>query len=171
MTGTQTAATVDLGADTRLALRRMAKSVAVISCRHEGQRFAMAATAVSELSMDPPSMLIAVNRSASMHRPLTAGAPFAINILASSQAEISRRCGGGLRGEERFQLGTWADTPEGVPILADAQANIICRQDGALPYGTHVVYVGRVTEVQLHGDIDPLIYLDGRYTAAVRTAS
>ena len=45
----------------RDALRRLAKAVVVITVRHDGQRYAMAATAVSELSMDPPSLLICVN--------------------------------------------------------------------------------------------------------------
>ena len=58
----------------REGLRRLAKAVVVITCQHGGERFAMTATAVSELSMDPPSLLICVNRSASLHAPLSAKA-------------------------------------------------------------------------------------------------
>src|SRR3546814_5575299 len=50
--------TEELAAQAKLALRRMAKSVTVITCRHEGVRYAMAATAADALSMDPPSMIV-----------------------------------------------------------------------------------------------------------------
>ena len=91
--------------DLRQALRRLAKAVVVITAWHEGSRYAMAATAVSELSFDPPSLLICVNRSASLHAPLSAGAPFAVNILHHGQEHIAARCSGAIKGEERFGEG------------------------------------------------------------------
>ena len=54
----------------REGLRRLAKAVVVITCRHDGQRYAMAATAVSELSMEPPSLMICNKSSASLNSPL-----------------------------------------------------------------------------------------------------
>src|SRR3546814_9833980 len=86
--------TEELAAQAKLALRRMAKSVTVITCRHEGVRYAMAATAADALSMDPPSMLVSVNRSAVLHAPLLAGAAFCINVLARTEEENSRALGG-----------------------------------------------------------------------------
>src|SRR3546814_4378106 len=77
--------TVDLAEQAKLALRRMAKSVNVITCMHEGVRYAMAATAADALSMDPPLMIVSVNRSASLHAPLSAGANFCINVLSRQQ--------------------------------------------------------------------------------------
>ncbi len=64
----------DLNVGTRQALRRLAKAVVVITTRHADQRFAMSATAISELSMRPPSMLVCINRAASIHSPMQAGA-------------------------------------------------------------------------------------------------
>ena len=66
-------------------LRRLGKAVVVITAWHEGRRWAMTATAVSELSMDPPSLLVCLNKSASLHAPQTAGAPFCVNIRQSDQ--------------------------------------------------------------------------------------
>ncbi len=159
--------TEDLAMQAKLALRRMAKSVTVITCRHEGRRYAMAATAVDALSMDPPSMIISVNRSASIHAPLSAGTGFCINVLSRAQEEISRACGGRLKGEDRFALGRWVDGKDGIPVLADAQANIVCRNELSVSYGTHGIFIGRVMEVRHHGEIDPLVYVDGRYTTTL----
>lgn len=156
----------DIAAQMRAGLRRFAKAVVVITAQHGDQRYAMAATAVSELSMDPPSMLICVNRTASIHAPLAAGADFCLNILHSSQEAISAVCSGGEKGELRFQQGAWATSGGGLPYLEDAQASFMCRNDRAIDYGTHTVFIGLVDEVLTSGAVDPLVYVDGRYTTA-----
>ncbi|GGE95149.1 flavin reductase family protein [Sphingomonas prati] len=156
--------TATLAAAVRLALRRMAKSVTVITALHNGRRYAMAATAVDALSMDPPSMIVSVNRSASLHAPLAAGADFCINVLGAMHEDVSRACGGGASGEDRFATGNWITGPRGLPMLADAQAAFVCHNDVSLGYGTHGLFIGRLVDVRSYGDVDPLVYLDGRYT-------
>lgn len=158
-----------LSLSTREALRRLAKAVVIITTSHDGVRYAMAATAVNELSMDPPSMLACVNRTASIHAPLRAGGDFCINILYCEQADVAQACGGLKKGEERFSLGEWGEAA-GVPFLANAQANIFCTNEMHFSYGSHDVFVGRVSAVTLHGAVDPLIYVDGRYTKALMEA-
>ena len=153
----------DVISGTRQALRRLAKAVVIITTRHLGQRFAMSATAVSELSMSPPSMLICINRSASIHLPLQAGAHFGINILHASHESISRACSGALKGEARFDVGSWLDSDAGVPYLRDAQATLICAQEKSLAYESHSIFIGRVNEAFYQQEVNPLIYANGRY--------
>ncbi|MEI9928485.1 MAG: flavin reductase family protein [Sphingomonas sp.] len=151
----------------KAALRRMAKSVTVITCRHEGQRYAMTATAADALSMDPPSMIVSVNRAAMLHAPLAAGADFCVNVLARAHEELARACGGARRGDERFGLGDWVEGPRGVPVLGDAQASFVCQNVVSVGYGTHAVVIGRLIEVRHHVHVDPLVYVDGRYTTTL----
>lgn len=153
----------DIADALRRGLRRLAKAVVVITTRHEGTRYAMAATAVSELSMDPPSLLICVNKSASLDAPLSAGAGFCVNILHGDQLDIANTCAGQAKGEARFGFGRWAGDGDESPWLEDAQASFACRQEAAFDYGTHRVFIGRVEQVRLHGEVDPLVYVDGRY--------
>ena len=127
----------------------------------------MAATAVSELSFDPPSMLICVNRTASLYAPLSAGAPFAINILHHSQRDVAANCSGLLKGEARFGIGDWPETDLGAPRLGAAQASIVCRTTKQVDYGTHGIFIGDVAEVYMEGVAEPLVYVDGRYTRAM----
>jgi flavin reductase (DIM6/NTAB) family NADH-FMN oxidoreductase RutF len=152
----------------RAGLRRLGKAVVVVTCWHEGRRWAMTATAVSELSMDPPSLLVCVNRSASLHGPLTAGASFCVNILHAGQQAVSQACSGAAKGEERFSEGRWDTGMCGTPYLREAQASFFCDYETHIEYGTHAVVIGAVREVDWHGDADPLIYLDGGYARAVR---
>jgi len=113
-----------LMANAKLALRRLASSVSVVTCRHDRRNYAMTATAVSALSMEPPSMLVCVNRSAAFHGALNGASEFAINILSRAHVDISRLCSGGANPESRFNVGNW-DTSAPAPILIDAQAAIV----------------------------------------------
>src|SRR5438105_4315727 len=88
-----------LAVQTKLALRRLASAVAVVTCRDGQTRHAMTATAVNAMSMQPPSMIVCVNRAAAFHAAISRAESFAINILHRSQIEISMGCGGSVRGE------------------------------------------------------------------------
>ena len=154
----------------RLGLRRLAKAVVVIACRWEGQRHAMTATAVSELSFDPPSLLICVNQSASLYVPLSQGADFSVNILHSSHEFVAALCTGATKGEARFAQGRWSHSDAAIPSLEDAQAAFLCKNDARLQYGTHWIFIGRVIKAFSSGTVDPLVYVDGKYkTIGLRT--
>jgi flavin reductase (DIM6/NTAB) family NADH-FMN oxidoreductase RutF len=153
----------ELIARTRLALRRLASAVAVVTCRDEEDRHAMTATAVNAMSMQPPSMIVCVNRASSFHAAISRAYSFAINILHREQAEISAGCGGKAKGEDRFGLGGWSEE-SGAPVLLDAQARIVCAKEDRFDYGSHTIFIGRVVSVGIHGMVDPLIYVDGHYT-------
>lgn len=152
-----------VAAELRMGLRRLAKAVVIITSEHAGVRYAMAATAVSELSMEPPSLLACVNHGASLALPLQAEADFSINILHSSHADLSSLCSGPAKGEARFTLGNWQFRDDGLPYIGDAQATFFCRHAALYSHGSHFVVIGNVTAVRTTGLIDPLIYVDGRY--------
>mgnify|MGYP001039030583 CR=1 FL=1 len=155
----------------RAGLRRLGKAVVTITAFHDNQRWAMTATAVSELSMDPPSLLICVNKSASMFGGLTAGqANFAVNILHADQIDISNAGSGATKGEARFAVGSWKAHPCGTPWLEGAQASFLCRHERHIEYGTHAGVIGRGINVRTEGEVDPLIYVDGGYTRVERKA-
>lgn len=159
----------DLASQTKFALRRLAKSVAIITTRWKGERYAMAATAVEGLTLEPPSLLLCINKTASLAEPLSAGAPFTVNLLSDHHTDLSARCGAPWRGEERFALGAWNDSGH-APALEDAQASFACTPDLITPYGTHLIIVGRIQSVALHGDVTPLVYVDGTYRSLAAAA-
>lgn len=148
----------------RTALRGLAKSVVLITTVDgEGKRHAMAATAVTPVSMTPPSMLFCINRDASSYSTLLNGADFCINILTYSQLELAKLCSGAVKGEARFASGAWMHDELGVPYLDDALATIICCQDQRVPYGTHDIFIGLVRRVAFREGDGPLVYVNGTY--------
>lgn len=152
-------------ADTlRQAMRGLAKSVTLISTVDKtGQRHVMAATAVTPVSMAPPSMLFCINRDASSYPTLLDGAEFCINVLTADHVNLAHLCSFGAKGEARFDSGQWSQDENGVPYLSDSQSAIICIQDHRIPYDSHDIFIGLVRDVYFGKEIDPLIYADGEY--------
>ncbi|PHZ84345.1 flavin reductase family protein [Paremcibacter congregatus] len=148
------------------AMRRLAASVTVITSRDQTRRYAMTATAVTSLSMDPPALLVCVNNENGIHNALGTGNGYCVNILFSDQQDISENCAWREKGENKFNLGDWRDGPEGLPYLANAQASIFCDTDGAHAYGSHTIFIGKVSKVISREEISPLIFLDGNYTGS-----
>ncbi|MGI4798541.1 MAG: flavin reductase family protein [Janthinobacterium lividum] len=144
----------------RLAMRKLASTVSLVTTVEAGIRYGMPATAVSSLSLEPPSLLVCVNRSASMHGPTTRSRYFCVNLLSHAQApllgEFSSRA-----SAERFGVGGWKTGPFGLPFLPDAASYLFCAVEDELHYGTHTVFIGRVTGVQADETAPALIYHAG----------
>lgn len=156
--------TMQVAEQMRLAMRRLAASVSVISSIDEQDRIqAMTATSVASLTLDPPALLVCVNHWAAVHDPLTGGREFCINILARNQKTIAENCSRGRENRDHLSADSWEIGPGGTPYLKGAQANLFCHNDKSICYATHTIFIGRVQHVQLHGDVDPLVYLNGEY--------
>lgn len=156
--------TPELNSAFKAAMRRLAATVTVLSTTAEnGSRHGMTATAVTSVSADPPAVLACVNRSAALHAQLGLGRRLCINLLHCSQQRLSEVFAGGMEGDIRFSEGDWLNNAEGVPYLADAQANIFCEIEALHAYGTHSVCIGRVTSAVCRADVAPLVYQDGTY--------
>src|ERR1700689_501163 len=75
----------------RAAMRELAGGVRAISCRHSGQLAGFTATSVSSLSVDPPSLVVCVNRSASLYAQIARGDAFGVSVLGAQHAEFANR--------------------------------------------------------------------------------
>lgn len=151
-----------LGADFRAAMRRLAATVTIVTATDGDRRHGMTATAVTSLSMDPPSLLICLNRKTLLHDILLGARRFCVNVLHSDHAELSAAFAGRLSAEDRFGIGDW-DHSNGLPVLANAQTALVCRRTAAMPFGTHTIFVGEVESVSNREEIAPLIYENAAY--------
>ena len=108
----------------RLAMRRYIYSVSIMSNRDNGGNTnAITVSSVTSISMDPPSLLICINKSSRIHDTLIIGSKFCINLLNKDQEELSNTCSDEDKHEQRFNDKNW--NLEDIPFLANAQANII----------------------------------------------
>jgi flavin reductase (DIM6/NTAB) family NADH-FMN oxidoreductase RutF len=158
---------MEVSVDFKSAMRRLTTTVSVISTAHEGEWFGMTATAVTSVCADPAALLVCVNATSSLHAPLLASGRFCVNILQVDQHEVSNAFGGKLKGLERFSVGDWTTSAEGLPILIEAQANLVCRLEQSVRFGTHDIVIGAVERVSMREKISPLLYEDGKYARSL----
>src|SRR6056300_224833 len=107
------------------SMRGITSTVNVISASANGQRHAMTATSVTSLSLDPPSMLVCINKDASLHGILSGGSNFCINVLSSLQKELAEVCSNSEEGESRFLSKSWKDLDSYI-FNEDDLSNIFC---------------------------------------------
>lgn len=146
----------------RQAMRRVASTVNVISICTAGEPMGITATAVSSISMDPPSLLICINRAAALHARMGEASHFRVNVLHRDQQEVAQIFADRNQHALRFGPG-WTSDCELPPRLVDAQASILCRRIDHHQFGTHSIFIGVVEEAAVRDDVHPLIYLNGRY--------
>ena len=146
----------------RLAMRRYIYSVSIMSNRDNGGNTnAITVSSVTSISMDPPSLLICINKSSRIHDTLIIGSKFCINLLNKDQEELSNTCSDEDKHEQRFNDKNW--NLEDIPFLANAQANIFCKVDKLSSYHTHTIVVGLVEDAKFSDNISTLTYVDGEY--------
>ncbi len=145
-------------------MRRMAATVTLVSTSDaEGQRFAMVATSVTSVTMEPPTLLVCVSRTAHVHAPLMARGRMCVNVLLEDQVAVLQAFSGAVPHQERFAGGAW-DTHPGLdlPYLAQSQALFFCDIEQVLEVGTHSVVLARVLEARSAQAVRPMVYADGR---------
>ncbi len=147
----------------RAAMRRLAASVSIVVAKGDRGPVGMAATSITSLTIDPPAILVCVNRTTSLHALLEPTAPLSVNLLSKAQKEVSAAFGGRMPHDERFTIGAWETGTNGLPKLLGAQANLGCVIDAMLAYGTHSIVIARVIDVKISDIVEPLIYQDGGY--------
>lgn len=151
----------DLIEDFRNAMRHVAATVYAVTTQIGDKRFGILATAVNSLSFDPPSLLICVNQTASLHEPLAKAETFAVNVLGVSNRNVAEHFMKPLP-TDRFAVGDWQEW-HGVPILANAQSSLICRTAHRHEYGTHSIFVGTLEAAKHRHNTTPLTYFDRHY--------
>jgi flavin reductase (DIM6/NTAB) family NADH-FMN oxidoreductase RutF len=153
--------------DFRNAMRRLTGGVSVITAGIGWDISGMTVTSVSSLSVDPPALIVSINREASSWPLVRRYGFFGVNILTSDQIDIAERFTGkdGLRGADRFAGAHWTTRVSGVPLLTDALAVIDCEVEDVVERHSHAIVIGRVLDVAVSTRTAALAYWQGRYVA------
>lgn len=147
-------------------MRHVASTVTIVTTHIADRPFGMVATAVMSLSLHPPSLVLAVNQSASICAPLHERGAFCVNILSTADQAVSAAFSR-LKGQERFTVGDWSGGPDGpfarIPHLTSAQAALFCTLESSSVAGSHRLIVGHIKQVIDRHNEQPLLYCDGSY--------
>lgn len=141
---------------------RWATGVTIVTTRAGGRIHGMTVSAFSEVSIDPPLVLVCVDRTSNTLPVLAKGGVFAVNILARDQQALARRFACDDEEDRRFLDLDYETGETGAPLLAGSVANLDCRLAAAHEAGDHIIYIGEV--VGLHvADGEPLLFYNREY--------
>lgn len=151
----------------RAVCGRFATGVTVVTATVDGTAYGMTANAFSSVSLDPPLVLICVDRRAAFHDRVAGAGAFCVNLLAARQREISDRFAGRQPGvTDRFAGLTWRAGVTGAPILDGGLGYLDCRLWATYDGGDHSIYVAEVLDAAIADGPDadaPLLFFASRY--------
>jgi flavin reductase (DIM6/NTAB) family NADH-FMN oxidoreductase RutF len=101
----------------------------------------------TSVSLDPPLVLVCINRHANSHGPLLAAGGFTVSILSAAQADIAARFAAGP-SDGRFDAVAWRPAPSGNPLLAGCVAWLDCTVHEVVTAGDHTMVLGRATAAE-----------------------
>lgn len=152
----------------RRIMGRFATGVTVITTRHDETFWGMTANAVLSLSLDPPLMLVSIDRRSQMHEYIVKAQCFAVNILTAQQEHLSRRFA--MRGPKDFSGIAMEISATGAPIFLESLAFVDCRLEQVVEGGDHDMMIGTIVAGALR-DGNPLLFYAGQYASLAPPAS
>ena len=143
-------------------MRSYVYSVSILSNVNENKEYnAITVSSVTSVSIDTPSILVCINKTAGIHDSIILGTKYCINLLTKAHEDLSNVCSNYEEEKNRFISDQW-DLSD-IPFLKDAQANIFCEVDQLIEYYTHTIVIGKVIDSKNLDAINTLTYVDGAY--------
>ena len=136
--------------------------VTIVTSRAGERVHGMTVSAFTEVSLDPPLVLVCADQSSNTHALIAEAGIFAVNVLARGQEALSNLFASKEDEERRFEGLAWQAGATGAPLLPDCIAQLDCRVVAAHEAGDHVIYVGRVEEVRRSAG-EPLLHYNRSY--------
>ena len=148
--------------DFRRLMGFWATGVSVITAQGEQGPAGATANALSSLSLDPPLALVCFDLSSRTLAAVRESERFGINMLSAGQEDISRLFATKKSQEEKFaEIDHHLD--QGVPVIDNCLAYLVCGLDSELRRGDHVIAIGQVLESGVDEDAAPLLFYRSEY--------
>ncbi|MGW1913768.1 flavin reductase family protein [Streptomyces sp. NPDC002076] len=146
----------------RSTFRRHAAGVAVITARGASGPVGFTATSLTSVSAEPPLVSFGIGTGASSWPVIGETDHIGVHILGEHQSELAATFA--RSGADRFGAPTaWREGPEGVPVLDDVLAWLVCRIVDRVPAGDHRIVLAEVVLGDPTGEGRPLLYHQGRF--------
>lgn len=145
----------------RSVLGRFPSGVTVVTTKDaDGSDQGMTVSAFCSVSLEPPLVLICIEKTASVYDALTSAPGFVVNVLSAKQEQIARRFS--IVDIDRFEGVGFSRTQNGIAVLDDVLGIIECRKFALHDAGDHTIIVGEVEATRAENG-SPLMYYRGVY--------
>ncbi|OGO51079.1 MAG: hypothetical protein A2Z32_06725 [Chloroflexi bacterium RBG_16_69_14] len=152
--------------DFRKVMGHFVTGVTVVTALDGERPFGITVNALSSVSLDPPLVMVALDRRRFLTPIVRAAGRYAVNILSEDQQALSDCFAGAAvePGREAFCGAAWHVGATGLPLLDGAIATLECAVVETFSAGDHDLFIGRVDALANEPDHPmPLLYFRRRY--------
>jgi flavin reductase (DIM6/NTAB) family NADH-FMN oxidoreductase RutF len=139
-----------------------ATGVTIVTTRAGDRIHGMTVSAFTEVSLEPPLVLVCIEKTSNTQPVIAEGGVFAVNILARGQEPLAQLFASDETEGRRFSDLEYETGATGAPLLAGSVANLDCRLEAAHEAGDHIIYIGEVVGLHISDD-DPLLFYHRGY--------
>jgi flavin reductase (DIM6/NTAB) family NADH-FMN oxidoreductase RutF len=156
----------------RVAMRLWTTGVTIVTTHFEGQLAGMTVSSFTSVSLEPPTVLVCLNKSAYAHNLVQQSGVYAISLLGKGQSALSNRFAGlDPTVSDRFEGVAYTTAKTGAPLLAGAIAHFDCVVRSTHDTLTHTIFVAEVVAVWSAPDGVPLVYHNRGYHELIPAVS
>lgn len=158
----------------RKVMGHFVTGVTVVTALQDDRPFGITVNALSSVSLQPPLVMVALDRRRFLTPIVRAAGRYAVNILAEDEQALSDCFAGApvTPGRESFCGAAWHPGPTGLPLIDGAIASLECALVETFSAGDHDLFIGRVETLanEPHHPM-PLLYYRRRYLRIERAAT
>jgi flavin reductase (DIM6/NTAB) family NADH-FMN oxidoreductase RutF len=142
----------------RQTLGRFASGITVVTMQLENEVRGITVSAFLSVSLEPPLVLVSVDKKAHSHERMMKSERYGVSILSEGQQALSNHFAG--RAPEVIPE---FDTLDGFPVLKNAVAQLVCKTVQHVDAGDHTLFIGQIERLTWQEDAKPLVYFHGGY--------
>ena len=149
----------------RNTLAKFCTGVTIVTTKNQEGMHGLTVNAFTSVSLDPPLILVCIQKNGLSHSSLCECESFVVNILSIEQKELSDRFANpAIDSEDRFRDLSFRVSKNGVPILADNLGHLECRVVNQFEGGDHTIFIGQVENGDFSEGKQPLLFYESRYS-------
>jgi flavin reductase (DIM6/NTAB) family NADH-FMN oxidoreductase RutF len=146
----------------RKVLGRLPTGVVVVTGGDPKHPSGLVCGSFMSVSLEPPLVVVSPAKTSSSWPAIEAGGTFCANVLGDGQEHLARRFA--QSGGNKFDGIDWHPAPAtGSPLLDEVAAWIDCRVYQRFEAGDHLLVLGEVLELSVHGDTGALVFHRGSF--------
>jgi 3-hydroxy-9,10-secoandrosta-1,3,5(10)-triene-9,17-dione monooxygenase reductase component len=146
----------------RDVLGQYCSGVTVVTTVTDGQPVGMTCQSFTSVSIDPPLVAFLPTRQSRAFAAIKRAGHFCVNFLADGQQDISNTMAS-RSVEDKFAGVSWTRSVSGSALLDGVVGYVDCTVHAIHEAGDHYIVLGKVVDLAVGDDVDPLLYFRGAY--------
>ena len=140
-------------------MKRFASGVTLVTFNDNNTFGGLTVSSFCSLSMDPPLVLICIDKKIASHNSLKKVTNFGVNICNSEQGKLAWDFANSkIDKNELINSLPHTTTDSGTPLLGEVLASMDCRITERYDGGDHSIFVGQIESGKFDEKVEPLVY-------------